>query len=168
MQRKTPIVRGVVVVSIFTVASALGGLVKLGTPVGSIALDSSAGYFVAAYFSPVWGAAVGFLGHLASAATGGLPLSWLHLIIALLQGTWSFLFGFLVRKFDNWWVLIVACLLAVLLNGIVAPVILTVFQPDLTALLRSLIPMLLAASLMNVIVASIAVAVLAKSRSRRL
>lgn len=158
--------RPIIVVPIFTALSAIGSLIKLGTPVGSIALDSSAGYFVAVFYGPWLGAIVGALGHIASAATGGFPLHYLHIPIAVMQAIWCGIFGLIVRYFDKTWAILPAGLIVVLLNGIVAPYVVTVIEPDLKNMLNTLIVMLLIASSVNVCVASVAAHLISKSQSR--
>jgi uncharacterized membrane protein len=160
--------RTVVIIAVMTAVSALGGLVKLGTPVGSVALDSSAGYFSAAYYSPLIGAIVGFLGHLASSATAGFPLSWLHLVIGVLQGVWSAIYGAIIRKVDRTYAVVVAAVLATILNGVVAPLILALISPQLRDMLHTLIPLLTVASLINIAVASATLLTLAKVQSSRI
>jgi uncharacterized membrane protein len=154
--RKT---RDIIILSIFTILSALGGLVKIGTPVGSIALD---------YFSPLTGSMVGALGHLASAATGGFPLTWMHIPIAIMQGIWSFTFGFLIRKINRSWALIISGIVAVVLNGVIAPLLLIPLQPSMKGLFISLIPLLSLASFANIVVAAVSVFILSKTRSAKL
>lgn len=63
--------------------SALGAFIKIPGPLGSIAMDSCPGYLYASLCGPAAGAAVAFLGHLASAFTAGFPLGvHFHLLIA--------------------------------------------------------------------------------------
>ncbi|MCW4018257.1 MAG: ECF transporter S component [Candidatus Bathyarchaeota archaeon] len=82
IQHNTPSWR-VARISIFTALCAAGAFLKIPSPVGSLALDSAAGFFVALYFGAAEGALVCGLGHLATAVVSGFPLGYLHLPIAL-------------------------------------------------------------------------------------
>jgi hypothetical protein len=63
--------------------SALGAFIKIPGPLGSIAMDSCPGYLYASLCGPAAGAAVAFVGHLASALTAGFPLGVpFHLLVA--------------------------------------------------------------------------------------
>src|SRR4051812_31260365 len=72
-----------IIIGIFSALAAAGGLIKIPSPVGSIAFDSAPGYFVAAFYGPALGSIVGFIGHLASAAVAGMPLGPMHLVVAI-------------------------------------------------------------------------------------
>ncbi len=109
---------------VFVAASAVGGLVKLPSPVGSIALDSAPGYFLAAFVHPVLGGLVGAVGHLASAATAGFLLGDAHLWIALEMFFWCFAFGAMARAGKSLWWLGGGALVATILNGVVGPYLL--------------------------------------------
>ncbi len=69
--------------AIFSALSVVGSLIKIPSPVGSLAFDSFPGFFVALFFGPAEGALVSGLGHLATAATSGFPLGILHIPIAI-------------------------------------------------------------------------------------
>ena len=69
--------------AIFSALSVVGSLIKIPSPVGSLAFDSFPGFFVALLFGPAEGALVSGLGHIATAATSGFPLGILHIPIAI-------------------------------------------------------------------------------------
>ncbi len=69
--------------AIFSALSVVGSLIKIPSPVGSLAFDSFPGFFVALLFGPAEGALVSGIGHLATAATSGFPLGILHIPIAI-------------------------------------------------------------------------------------
>jgi riboflavin transporter len=69
--------------AIFSALSVVGSLIKIPSPVGSLAFDSFPGFFVALFFGPAEGAIVSGIGHLATAATSGFPLGILHIPIAI-------------------------------------------------------------------------------------
>jgi len=154
--------RAVIIVSVFTVLSILGGLIKLGGGSGSIALDSLPSFFVAGFFSPWPGAVVGVIGHLGSAATAGFPLGALHVPVGLMQGVWALVFGLVVRRIDRLWGLVAAGGLAIGLNGVVAPLLLIPLAPENADFYRSLIPILSVAAAANVVGACIGILVLSK------
>jgi uncharacterized membrane protein len=100
-------------------------LIKIPSPIGSIALDSAPAYFTAAFYGPFLGAAVGAIGHFGSAATGGMPLGVLHIFIACLMALVCAIFGFVARRGTSMIPLAVAALIAVFLNGVAIPLVLT-------------------------------------------
>lgn len=151
----------------FTAASALGGLIKIPSPVGSIAFDSAPGYFLAAYVHPVLGGIVGSLGHIASAATAGFPLGHVHVWIAIQQFFWCFAFGFIARFFDTQWALIPAAIVAGLLNGVAAPLMLGVIGIAPMSLAKAVVIVLTVASFANIIIAALAIRLITLSSARR-
>lgn len=156
-------VRSLVVIAVFSAASAGLGLVKLPAPmVSSIALDSLPGFFCAGFFAPWIGGVVGGLGHLASAATGRFPLGPVHLIIALQMFCWCFLFGYIARKFDRPWALVPASLVAIFLNAVASPIMLAVLFPAQREIFMGLIGFLLIAASANILLAAILVKILSK------
>lgn len=157
-------VRSLVAVAVFTALSAGGGLIKLPSPVGSVALDSFPGFFSAGFFSPLIGGIVGLLGHLASAATAGFPLGPTHIAVAILMFFWCAIFGIIIRKINKPIALIPASLLAIFLNGVVSPLLLGVVFTSLRPILWSwpFIGYLTFAAFVNIAVAAIVVAVVSK------
>jgi uncharacterized membrane protein len=156
--QKNQLLRSLVTVALFTVLAAALGLVKIPSPVGSIALDSAPGYFAAAYFHPIIGGLVGAFGHLASASTGGFPLGPLHVFIAVQMFVWSSLFGLIARTGRGVWPQVAAGLVAISLNGWVGPFLLiySPVGPISKELFYVLLPFLIAASAVNVVLAAIA------------
>lgn len=155
-------IRNIIVVAVFTALAMGGGFIKLPSPVGSIALDSAPGFFVAGFFSPILGGITGLLGHLASSATAGFPFGFIHILIAILQFCWCFLFGAILRKGNRIWALVLASLVATITNGIVAPLILALIFQTFRPMLNMLIPFLLFASAVNVIIAALVIKLLAR------
>lgn len=151
----------------FVAASALGGLIKIPSPVGSIAFDSAPGYFLAAYIHPVLGGIVGALGHIASSATAGFPLGHVHIWISIQMFFWCLCFGFIARSFNSQWALIPASLVAIFLNGVVLPMSLGYLGIVDMSLAKGVVVILTIASAANVFIAAIAVRLLALSSTRR-
>jgi uncharacterized membrane protein len=161
-QKQTRNIRNIITLAIFSAFAMALSFVKLPSPVGSVALDSSTGYFVAGFFSPILGGVTGLIGHLASSGIVGFPLSFAHIPIALLQFCWCWLFGFILRKGDNIFALVTAAVIAVLANGVVAPVILALLYPAMKNMMYGIIPFLTVASAVNVVLAAVGIRVLAK------
>lgn len=160
---KPGMVKSLVTIAIFTAASAAGSLVKLPAVVGSVALDSVFGFFCAGFFSPILGGIVGALGHLASAATAGFPLGPVHLIISIQMFVWCWVFGTIVRKINKIWGLILAAAIAIVLNGVLSPLMLIpISPPEMRSMLIGLIGFLVVAAAINVVLAAIAIKVLSK------
>lgn len=157
-------VRSLVAVAVFTALSAGGGLIKLPSPVGSVALDSFPGFFCAAYFSPLVGGIVGLLGHLASAATAGFPLGPAHIAVAILMFFWCAIFGIVTRRINKQWGLFPASILAIFLNGVASPLLLGVIFSALRPILWSwpFIGYLSFAAFINIALAAIVTAIVSK------
>lgn len=161
---KTSSTRNIIIIIVFTVVSAALSLVKIPSPAGSIALDSAPGFFVAAFFSPILGAIVGGLGHLASAATGGFPFGLLHLYVSFEMFLWCLIFGFIIKKYDSKFSLYFAASIALIANGLIGPLVLTI-TPVVNlplSMAKALIPFLLLAAAANIFLASIAFVLISK------
>ena len=75
------------------------------------------GFFAALFISPMAGGAVASLGHLLTAFTSGFPLTLpMHLMLTVVMGIIAYLFGVIERKVNG----VLACVVAILLNGPVA------------------------------------------------
>jgi len=113
--------RRLVLVSLFIALSAVGGLLKIPSPTGTIAFDSLPGYLGAVILLGWQGAVVGALGHLFSAWTVSFPLGVpLHLYIAVQMAVYVSIFGLLFKKGYK----VLAVIIAVILNGVIAPALL--------------------------------------------
>jgi uncharacterized membrane protein len=137
--------------------SAVGALIKIPGPTGTTALDALPGYLAAFVFSPGEGALVAALGHLASAATAGFPLTVpIHLVVALEMAGCAALAGVAARRLG----IVAGVVVAVVCNGVVAPAILTVVPSPVTEglFLALLAPLLIAATLNAVGAAIVATA----------
>jgi uncharacterized membrane protein len=154
--------RAFIRIAVCSAASALGGLIKIPSPVGSIALDSLPGYFAAGYFSPLVGAVVGFVGHLGSAVSGGLPLGALHILIASLMFLCCFLFGFIVRTTNRVWGLFLASFTALAANSSI-PMICSLFGLPLDTV-KLITPFVFIASAVNIALAAFAIRALSAAR----
>jgi len=153
-------------IAAFVAASFVLGLVKLPAPVPSVALDSSPGYFLSAYLSPVIGGIVGALGHLASAASAGFPLGHVHIVVAGQMFFWCLVFGMIARAINRHWGLGVAAVVAVVLNGVIGPLMVGALGLVPWTLAKGIIPLLTFAASLNTAVASLAVFLMTSKSAR--
>lgn len=166
MESKTFSQRNMIAIIIFSVVSAALGLVKIPGPAGSIALDSAPAFFAALFFSPIVGAFVGLIGHIGSAATAGFPFGGLHIYVALEMFIWVLLFGYIAKIKKTIPIVLIAGILAALLNGIVGPLLLTItpiFNLELN-IAKGLIPFLLVAASINIALAIISYILISKTK----
>lgn len=104
--------------AIFIALSYIGALIKIQG--GTIAFDSMPAYFSAIFLGPTLGALVGFVGHLLTATTSGFPMTIpMHMIIAIIMAVTVFLFGWFYKRTN----LVIASIVAILLNGPIATLI---------------------------------------------
>lgn len=135
--------------------SAIGALIKVQ---GTIAFDSMPGYFAALYISPIAGGVVAALGHLLTATTSGFPLTLpMHVMLTMVMGLIAYIFGVLAKKTNG----IVACIVAIILNGPVSTFISSFLAKALgspfsgTTMFTALVVPLTVASAINIILAYI-------------
>ena len=85
--------------ALFIALSLVGAHIKI---FGTIAFDSLPGFLAALLLGPAYGAAIGFLGHLFTALTSGLPLSIpIHTVIAITMAITMFGFGITYKTLRN-------------------------------------------------------------------
>lgn len=110
-------VKRISIIAIFIALSAVGALIKIPSPVGTIGLDSAPGYFIALAFGGSMGALVISVGHLLTAATIGFPLTIpIHLFIAVQMAVWALAFRWIHNKFG----MIPAIATSTILNGVLS------------------------------------------------
>jgi uncharacterized membrane protein len=137
--------------ALFSALSAVGAAIKIPAIVGSVAFDVFPALLAAALLGSGAGAMVGALGHLLSALISGFPLGPLHVLIAIEMALLVFLFGVLYRKNKK----IPAGILFVLLNTFAAPLPFIFLMNK--AFYVALVPSLLIGSLVNTIIAIVAI-----------
>ncbi|MBS7641117.1 MAG: ECF transporter S component [Candidatus Bathyarchaeia archaeon] len=71
--------------ALFSALSGVGAMIPVPSLVGSVALDSFPGYFIALWRGSLSGALVCAIGHLLSAWRASFPLGYLHVPVALLM-----------------------------------------------------------------------------------
>lgn len=133
--------------------SAIGAMIKIQ---GTIAFDSMPGYFAALFISPIAGGFVAALGHLLTSITSGFPLTLpMHLMLIIVMGLIAFVFGVVEKKTNG----VIACSVAILLNGPIATVISAITAKAIglpfsgTAMFSALVVPLTIASALNIIIA---------------
>ena len=105
-------------VGIFVALIAIGAFLKLHGPIGTIALNSAAGYFSALAFGALPGGVIAALIHLFSATAAGFPLGLpIHGLISVQMGFFALAFGFLAKRIN----LSAAFIITTLLSGVLAP-----------------------------------------------
>ncbi|QOR34733.1 ECF transporter S component [Clostridium sp. 'deep sea'] len=118
--------------------------------VATAAFDSMPGFFAAAWISPLDGCIVGAIGHLFTAMLQGFYLTIpVHLVLAVEMGLICYVFGFIWRKSK-----IAAIILASLLNGVASPLSLVVFPHLSLKVLWAMVPVLVFASVANIVAAA--------------
>ncbi|MGM0887164.1 MAG: ECF transporter S component [Bacillota bacterium] len=88
-------VRKISAIAIFIALSAVGAMIKIPSPVGSIALDSFPALLAAVILGPVSGAIVAGLGHIISAFIGGMTLGPFHFLIMVEMAVLTWMFSIL-------------------------------------------------------------------------
>lgn len=112
-----PRIRRLAVMSLSIALAAAGSLIKIPSPVGTVALDSWPGYACAVVVGPV-GALVALAGHLASGLVAGFPLGLiLHGVIAVEMALCALAFRWVTGRFGA----VPGVVAAVALNGLIAP-----------------------------------------------
>jgi uncharacterized membrane protein len=145
--------------AIFVALSAVGALIKIPSPTGTVALDSCPGYFSAVSFGWLEGGIVAAVGHVLTAATTGFPLGVpIHILIAAEMAAFAAAF---------WWVnsrvgIAPAVIVATFLNGVVASFIMVPIGG--MGLAVALLAPLTVASAINVIIAAAAHAVVKRGK----
>jgi len=111
--------KNLVITALFIALSFVGANIKV---FGTVAFDSTPGFLASLLLGPAYGAAIGSLGHLFTAATSGFPLSVpLHLVIALSMAVTMLGFGFtykaVQKKFRAAAGLVLTGIAGIVLNG---------------------------------------------------
>lgn len=145
--------------AIFIAISAVGSMIKVPSPTGTVALDASIAYFSAIAFGWREGSIVAALGHMLTALTTGFPMSFpLHLFIAVQMAVWVSLFQIIAKKIHMW----AGIFVAVILNGPVSSFL--VVPVGGFGLMAALILPLTIGSIINILVAVTAYLIINKSK----
>jgi uncharacterized membrane protein len=151
-----------VIIALFVALSFIGSHIKV---FGTIAFDSLPGFLAALMLGPVYGAAIGFLGHLFTALTSGFPLTLpLHFVIAFSMAITMLGFGFIHKVLKNKVSmagnLVITAIVGTILNGPVSLalsiVTLAFMAGRETAFgLLAMLPVLVLASVANIVLSII-------------
>lgn len=145
--------RNLAIMAIFIALSAVGSLIKIPSPLGSIGLDSAPGFFAAIGFGPWVGFIVIAVGHLLSSAIVGFPLTLpVHIAIAIGMGLCALFFRWLGRKGLVW--LVVSVVITSLLNSFGLGLI--VLPIGGWGMYIAAVPSLLVAAVVNLVIAAVA------------
>jgi uncharacterized membrane protein len=144
--------------AMFTALSAVGSLIKIPSPIGSLALDSSPGFFAALFFGPIEGAVVCGLGHIATATISGFPLGYLHIPIALGMALAGAAMG-LLNRLNKKWGFLPSLIIGVIINTALVFPLAPLLAEEISVgwmIAISYAPFLLAAACLNAVVAGAA------------
>lgn len=150
--------RRVARMAIFIALAAVGALIKIPSPTGTVALDAAPGYFSAISFGWLEGGIVSLFGHLLTAATTGFPLGIpIHILVGFEQFVWATAYWFVKEKVNLW----LGAVVATFLNGVVGA--LTAILIGGVGLFVALLPGLVLASAINAFLAAIAYLIVKRS-----
>lgn len=141
-----------VLMGLFIALSVIGAIIKIPSPTGTVALDSMPGYLAALLLGGIPGAVVAFLGHMATAASTGFPMTLpIHLLVACEMAVIMLVVGYTAKKLH----LIAGLILGLILNGVVSPASFILFPQFGTAFFISMVLPLTVGSLINIIPAGL-------------
>ena len=147
------------IMAIFIALSAVGALIKIPSPVGTIGLDSAPGFFSALAFGGLTGAIVIAFGHLLTAAVVGFPMTIpVHLYIALQMALWAVCYRWVNEKLG----LIPAVIVGIVLNGVVSSFAMLPMMG--MGAVMGLMPFLVIGAAINVIISAVAYKAIKGSR----
>jgi len=147
------------IMAIFIALSAVGALIKIPSPVGTIGMDSAPGFFSALAFGGLTGAVVIAFGHLLTAAVVGFPMTIpIHLYIALQMALWAVIYRWVNEKLG----LIFAVIVGIVLNGVVSAFAMLPMMGMGGVL--GLLPFLVVGAALNVIISAVAYKAIKGSR----
>jgi len=136
-------------IGLFAGLSVVGSFLQIPSPVSTVAFDSFAGFLSALLFGPAEGAAVIFIGHLATSSVHGFPLGILHVPIALGLALDAYLVGLLNSRGRFFFV--PAAALGVAINTLLFVLAVPVLGWESSV---AFVPFLFVASAANVLLAS--------------
>ena len=134
--------------ALFAAMCVIGGLIKIPSAIGSLALDTVPALLSVAFLPPLFSGIAATLGHVASAMYAGFPLGPFHVLIALEMFTIVVIFSHLHKAgytFMKWGFFILA-------NGLLAP--LPFYFLVSPAFFVGILPSILVATLLNAAVAA--------------
>lgn len=142
-----------VIMALFIAISFLGANIKI---IGSIAFDSMAGFLGCLILGPAYGAVIGALGHLLTAATSGFPYTIpVHMIIMVDMAITMFFFGIIYNKasrINTYLAIVLAGIAGIIING---PISVLMIVPIMGWGMVAMVPILCLAALLNILIAYI-------------
>nr|WP_121979293.1 ECF transporter S component [Lentilactobacillus raoultii] len=135
--------------SIFLALCVVGANIKI---MGSVAFDSAPAFLGAVMLGPLYGAFLGFFGHMVSAALAGFPLTLpIHLIIGFFMGICMAVFGWIRLKFgtSRWGTVIISDIVGYAIN---VPLEMLFLYPLMKAAILAFFVPLTIATILNIIV----------------
>ncbi|MEW6193964.1 MAG: ECF transporter S component [Bacteroidota bacterium] len=145
--------------AIFIAMCAVGSMIKVPSPTGTVALDAAFAFFSAVAFGWREGAIVAALGHMLTALTTGFPLGLpMHLFISIQMAVWVTIFDITAKNIHLWF----GAVLAVILNGPISSLL--VIPIGGFGLFAALILPLTIGGFINVFIACTAYLIIQKSR----
>lgn len=144
-------IKKITLLAAFIALSAVGAMIKIPSPVGTIGLDSAPGYLAALALGGYEGALVIALGHLLTSMVVGFPLTIpIHLLVAFQMALWALSFRWIHFKLGT----VAACVAIVLLNGVLSSFTMVLVGGWAAAI--GVMPFLAAGSALNAVVAAAA------------
>lgn len=145
MQNNT---KKLVLMSMFVALSLVGSYIKIPSPVGTIGLDSTAGFLAGLILGGVPGGIVGFLGHIFTSANVGFHFSLpVHLIIGAMMFISIYFYSFIYEKVNIY----AAAIVGILLNAVISPLVLLLLPQFGWPFFLGITPFLLMGSVINVV-----------------
>lgn len=136
--------------AMLTALSVVGAMIKIPAIVDSVALDVFPSLLASVLFGAGAGALVGAFGHLLSALIGGFPLGPMHLLIAVEMAVLVWIFGRLYKNNK-----ILAGSVFIIGNSLVAPLPFIYLMN--TGFYLGIVPSLLIGSIINTVIAMVAI-----------
>ncbi|MER2088502.1 MAG: ECF transporter S component [Sporosarcina sp.] len=135
--------------ALFATLCVIGGLIKIPSGIGSLALDTVPALISAAFLPPVFSGVAAMLGHTASAMYAGFPLGPLHALIALEMFAIIIVFARLHKAGHS----VMKWIFFIVANGLLAP--LPFYFLISPAFFLGAVPFLLLATIVNAVVAAV-------------
>jgi riboflavin transporter len=144
--------RQIVLIALFIALSTVGAFIKIPSPTGTVAFDSLPAFLAALLLGGIPGAIVGFLGHMASAASTGFPMTVpIHLFVGVLMAVIMLVVSFVAKKINP----LVAMAVGIILNGVGAPAAFILLPKFGTAFFVNMVLPLTVGSIINIVVAGL-------------
>lgn len=136
-----------ILMGLFVALSFLGSNIKIFS---TVAFDSFPAYFAGLFLGGVAGGVVGYLGHLMTSGLSGFPFGLpIHLVISVMMFVAVLLFSGVSKKTNP----VLGGIVAVIINGVVMPVVLVLMPGFEWAMAMAFMPMLIGVSAANVFLA---------------